>query len=353
MKKLLLSLLLASSVAAHAEGVMHLFNWNNAVSSDTIKRFEAECKCKVQETYYGSMEEALAKLTAGAKGFDVVGPSNYGIPPLAKLGLLQPLDKSKLPNLKNLNPAFANTPLDPNNQYSAPYDFTVTLVGYNADKLKSLGVDANSWAVVFDPKILAKLKGKVTVLDDPREVIAAALRYNGFSANSQKPEELQKAVATIKAAKPYWAAFNSQSYIKELTLGNIWVALGYSNDLFQAKQDAVKAKRAFKIDYTLQKEGNGMTADSFVIHKNAPRPDLALQFINFMLDGKNAAGITNNVGAGNPNAAAKPFIDKALLAVPAINPDANQVKQLEQLTDLSAATRRAWNRAWTDIKVGN
>ncbi|BCL77260.1 polyamine transporter PotD [Jeongeupia sp. HS-3] len=332
---------------------MHLFNWNNAVSRDTIKRFEAQCQCQVQETYYGSMEEALAKLTAGAKGFDVIGPSNYGIPPLAKLGLLQPLDKTKLPNLKNLNPAFANTPLDPNNRYSVPYDFTVTLVGYNADKLKSLGIDASSWAVVFDPKILAKLKGKVTVLDDPREVIAAALRYNGYSANSQNPAELSKAVATIKAAKPYWAAFNSQSYIKELTLGNIWVALGYSNDLFQAKQDAIKAKRAFKIDYTLQKEGNGMTADSFVIHKSAPRPDLALQFINFMLDGKNAAAITNNVGAGNPNAAAKPFISKELLAVPAINPDATQVKQLEQLSDLNAATRRAWNQAWTGIKVGN
>ncbi|MBE9609060.1 polyamine ABC transporter substrate-binding protein [Chitinilyticum piscinae] len=336
---------------AQAADELNLFNWNNAVAPATIKKFEAQCRCKVKETYFGSMEEALAKLSAGAKGFDVIGPSNYGIPPLAKQGLLQPLDKAKLPNLKNLNPAFANTPLDPNNQYSVPYDFTVTLVGYNATKLKEIGVQADTWAVVFDPAILAKIRGKVTVLDDPREVIAAALRYNGFSANSTNPDELKKAIATIKAAKPYWAAFNSQSYIKELTLGNIWVALGYSNDMYQAQQDARAAKRAFQLAYGLQKEGNGMTADSFVISKSAPRPDLAIQFIHFMLEGQNAAEITNAIGAGNPNAAAKPFIRKELLAVPAINPDATQASRLEQLADQDGKTRRAWNKAWTELKL--
>lgn len=350
MKKLVFSLLLLAGFA-QAEEVMHLFNWNNAISKETIKRFEAECKCKVRETYFGSMEEALAKLTAGAKGFDVIGPSNYGIPPLVKQNLVQPLDKSRLPNIKNITPAFANTALDPDNKYSVPYDFTVTLVAYNEAKVKELGIDPASWSAVFDPKVLAKLKGRVTVLDDPREVIAAALRYNGFSANSSKPDELKKAAETIKAAKPYWAAFNSQSYIKELTIGNIWIALGYSNDAFQARQDALAAKRTFKIGYTLQKEGNGMTADSFVIHKSAPRPDLAHRFINFMLDGKNAAGITNSIGAGNPNAAAQAFIKPELKAIPAINPDTEQTKKLEQLLDLDTKTRREWNKVWTEIKA--
>ncbi|TJZ79040.1 polyamine ABC transporter substrate-binding protein [Chitiniphilus eburneus] len=351
MKKLLLLLALVAS-PAFADDVLHLFNWNNAVSPETIKRFEARCKCTVKESYFGSMEEALAKLTGGAQGFDVIGPSNYGIPPLAKQGLLQPLDKKKLPNFKHLDPAFTDTALDRGNTYSVPYDFTVTLVGYNANRLKALGINAASWAVVFDPKVLAKIKGKVTVLDDPREVIAAALRYNGHSANSTDPAHLSQAVATIRAARPYWAAFNSQSYIKELTLGNIWVALGYSNDLYQAKLDAEAAKRPFTIGYSLQREGNGMTADSFVIHKRAPRPDLAHRFIDFMLEGKNAAEITNNIGAGNPNVAARPFIAKSLLAIPVINPDHVTASRLEQLSDLDAATRRAWNRAWTEIKMG-
>jgi len=347
----LLLLLLACGVA-RADDVMHLFNWNNSLSPQTLARFEARCHCKVALSYYGTMEEALAKLTAGAKGFDVIGPSNYGIPPLVKLGLIQPLDKKRLPHLGNIDPAFADTPLDPGNKYSVPYDFTVTLVAYNESKVRELGIDPGSWSAVFDPKMLAKLKGRVTVLDDPREVIAAALRYNGFSGNSTRPDELAKAVATIKAAKPHWAAFNSQSYIKELTVGNIWLALGYSNDAFQARADAKAAKRAFSIGYTLQREGNGMTADSFVIHAQAPRPDLAHEFIDFMLEGANAAEITNAIGAGNPNAAARAYIDPELLKVPAINPSPEQANKLEQLVDLDAATRRAWNRAWTEIKAG-
>lgn len=338
--------------AARADAVLHIFNWNNSLAAATLQRFEARCQCRVAISYYGSMEEALAKLTAGAKGFDVIGPSNYGIPPLVKLGLLQPLDKRQLPHLGNLDPAFTDTPLDPGNRYSVPYDFTVTLVGYNAQKLAERGIDPGSWATVFDPAVLARLKGRVTVLDDPREVIAAALRYLGLSANSTRPEDLARAIATIKAAKPYWAAFNSQSYIKELTVGNIWAVLGYSNDVFQARQDALRAGRPFQIGHGLQREGNGMTADSFVIHKAAPRPDLAHQFIDFMLEGRNAAEITNALGAGNPNLAARPFIEPALLAIEAIKPGPEALSRLEQLVDLDAATRRAWNRAWTEMKAG-
>jgi spermidine/putrescine transport system substrate-binding protein len=344
--------LLVACALARADDVVHLFNWNNSLSPQTLQRFEIRCRCKVAITYYGTMEEALAKLTAGAKGFDVIGPSNYGIPPLVKLGLLQPLDKRRLPNLKNLDPAFADTPLDPGNRYSVPYDFTVTLIAYNQAKVRELGIDPTSWAAVFDPQVLAKVKGRVTVLDDPREVIAAALRYLGYSANSTRPEELARAAATIKAAKPYWAAFNSQSYIKELTVGNIWLALGYSNDAYQARADALAARRAFEIGYTLQREGNGMTVDSFVVHAQAPRPDLAHAFIDFMLEGANAAEITNMIGAGNPNAAARPHIDPALLKVPAIQPSKEQAALLEQLVDQDTATRRAWNRAWTDVKAG-
>jgi spermidine/putrescine transport system substrate-binding protein len=346
----LLLLLLACGVA-RADDVMHLFNWNNSLSPQTLARFEARCHCKVALSYYGTMEEALAKLTAGAKGFDVIGPSNYGIPPLVKLGLIQPLDKKRLPHLGNIDPAFANTPLDPGNKYSVPYDFTVTLVAYNESKVRELGIDPGSWSAVFDPKVLAKLKGRVTVLDDPREVIAAALRYNGFSGNSTRPDELAKAVATIKAAKPYWAAFNSQSYIKELTVGNIWLALGYSNDAFQARADAKAAKRAFSIGYTLQREGNGMTADSFVIHAQAPRPDLAHEFIDFMLEGPNAAEITNAIGAGNPNRVAMQWVRPELAANPHIFPDAERFKRLQAVKDYDRRTRRLLNRLWVEVKV--
>lgn len=183
---------------------LNVFTWNNSLPA-TIARFESECGCRVKLTYFGAMEEALAKLAGGARGFDVVGPCNYGIPPLIRLGLLQPLDKHAIPNAHNLDPAFLDTPLDPGNTYSLPYDFTVTLIGYNTTRLRELGLDPSSWALVFDPHQLAKIRGKVTVLDDPREVIAAALRYKGYSANSNDPAQLRDAAAVIRAAMPYWA----------------------------------------------------------------------------------------------------------------------------------------------------
>lgn len=348
MKKLVYFFLLTVNFA-HADNVLNLFNWNNAVSVETIKRFEQRCQCKVKTTYYGSMEEMLAKLSAGTTGFDVMGPANYALRPLIKQHMLQPLDHRQLPNLINLDTRFTNTTLDPGNQYSVPYDFTVTLVGYNEQHIQTLNLDTRSWRIIFDPTVLNKIKGKVTVLDDAREVIAAALLYHGFSANSHHPAELAKAKETILKAKPYWAAFNSQSYIKELTVGNIWVALGYSNDMYQAQQDAKAAKRPFSIAFQLQKEGNGMTADSFVIQKGALRPDLAHQFINFMLEGKNAAETTNKIGSGTPNTAAIKFIKPELQKRDTIHPA--PTAKLEQLTDLDAVARRAWSRAWTQIKV--
>lgn len=350
MKKFLLALLLTAG-SAHAEDLLHIYNWNNYLAPATVARFEASCKCKVVQDYYGAMEEMMAKLSAGAKGYDVIVPTGFVVQPLIKQNLVQTLDKSKLPNIKNMDPALMNGSFDKGNQYSLPYAFTTTLLGYNVNKLKELKIEANSWALIFDPAILAKIKGKVTVLDDSRELFAAALMYNGFSANSVKPDEWEKAKQTILKAKPYWAAFNTQSYIKELTLGNIWVAQGYSSDMFQASADAKAAKRAFTISYGLQKEGNTMSLDNVMVLKSAPRPDLAYQFINFMMDGKNAAELTNMIGSGNPNSAALPFVSPELTKNTAVFPDAAAKQNLVQLNDLSGKPLRDLNRLWTQIKT--
>ncbi|MBE9609059.1 polyamine ABC transporter substrate-binding protein [Chitinilyticum piscinae] len=350
MKKLLLGLFVVMG-AAHAEDTLHVYNWNNYIAPETVKRFEADCKCKVVQDYYGSMEEMLAKLSAGAKGYDVVVPTGFAIPPLVKQNLVQPLDKAKLANFKNVNPAFLNSQFDKGNQFSVPYAFTTTLLGYNETKLKELGVDASSWAVIFDPKVLEKIKGKVTVLDDSRELFAAALMYNGFSANSTNPDEWKKAAETIKTAKPYWAAFNTQSYIKELTVGNIWVAHGYSNDMFQAQQDAKAAKRKFTLNYTLQKEGNTLSVDNMMVLKTAPRADLAHKFVNFMLDGKNSSELTNMIGSGNPNSAAVAFVKPEIKSISAVFPNADAQKKLQQLNALEGKQLRELNKLWTQVKT--
>ncbi|KZE30281.1 putative spermidine/putrescine transport system substrate-binding protein/spermidine/putrescine transport system substrate-binding protein [Crenobacter luteus] len=353
MKKLLLALALASSANVFAADTLHLYNWNNYLSDATAKRFEAACKCKLVQDYYGDNEEMLAKLAAGAKGYDIVVPTGFAVQTLINQKAAAPLDKSKLPNLKNMDPGYLNAFFDKGNQYSVPYAFTTTLLGYNETQLKQAGVldKANSWALIFDPAVLAKIKGKVTVLDSQRELMAAALMYLGKSANSTNPADWQAARDLILKAKPYWAAFNNQSYIKQLTTGNIWVAFGYSNDMFQAQADAKKAKRPFSIGFSLQKEGNTLSLDNFVVLKDAPRKDLAYQFINFMLDGKNASDLTNEMGSGNPNAAAKPFVKPEIAKVPAIFPGKADVARLQQLQDLNAKQRRDLNRIWSEIKL--
>ena len=221
----LLPLVLAAALAApaaHAKDVLHLYNWNNYIAPETVKRFEASCNCELKQTYYSDNEEMLAKLAAGAKGYDIVVPTGNALESLIKQKKLRPIDKAKLPNLKNINAAYLDTAFDPKNQYSVPYAYTITMLGYNDEKIRELGIPMDTWAVIFDPKILEKIKGRVTVLDSSSELMAAALKYLGHSINETDEKKLKEAADLIKKAKPYWAAFNASSYIKELTVGNIW-----------------------------------------------------------------------------------------------------------------------------------
>ena len=352
MKKLLAATLSFFAVAtAQAADEFHLYNWNNYLAPDTVERFEAFCKCKVVQTYYGDNEEMLAKLAAGASGYDMIVPTGNALEPLIKQDFLKPLDKAQLPNLRNMNPAYLNTDFDKGNKYSVPYAYTITMLGYNDVKMKELGINVDSWAVIFDPAILAKIKGKVTVLDSANELMAAALRYKGYSANDTDEKHWQEAKDVIMKAKPYWAAFNGTSYIKELTVGNIWVAHGYSNDIFQANVDAQAAKRPFHILHALPKEGAVLALDNMVIPKSAPRPDLALKFMNFMMDGKNSSDLTNMMGSGNPNLDAAKYIKPEIIKNGAIFPDKAGMSKLEMLRDLDSKKRRVRNKIWTEIRA--
>lgn len=353
MKKLLLSMSLLASSMAFAADELHLYNWNNYLTEATAKRFEQSCKCKLVQDYYGDNEEMLAKLAAGAKGYDIVVPTGFAVQTLIGQKGAAPLDKAQLSNLKNINPGYMGGFFDKTNTYSVPYAVTTTVLGYNETQLQKAGVldKANSWALIFDPAVVSKIKGKVTVLDSQRELMAAALMYLGYPANETDPAKWKQAQQVILKAKPYWAAFNNQSYIKELTVGNAWVSLGYSNDLFQAQQDALKAKRPFKLNFSLQQEGNTLSMDNLVILKDAPRKDLAHKFINFMLDGKNAAELTNEVGAGNPNQAAMPNVKPEITKLSAIFPSKEALPKLQQLQDLNGKQRRELNKLWSEIKL--
>ena len=348
---LVLALSLASTYALAKENVLHLYNWNQYIDPQTVVRFEKACACKVKQSYFGDNEELVAKLAAGAKGYDVLVPTSNYVQGMAKNGQIQALDAAQIPNLKNIEPAYLNTPFDPGNKYSVPYAYTITMLGYNEQKMKELGITVDSWAAIFDPQILEKIKKKVTVLDSQNELMAAALRYLGYSVNERDPKKWEEAKAVISKAKPYWSAFKATGYIEDLAAGRSWLVHGYSNDIYQADLGAQAAKQKFRIRHALPKEGAVLAVDAMVITKNAPRPDLAHQFINFMLEGQNSADLTNMMGAGNPNSQARPFIKPEIKEMQAIFPDAEAAKKLEMLTDMSAAQRRLLNRMWTQIKA--
>ena len=339
------------SGAAHARGELHIYNWNNYIAPSSIAAFEKSCDCRVVYDTYGSNDELLAKLAAGATGYDILVPTGNALQVLIKQNALRPLDKAKIPALKNIKPNYLNTRFDPGNRYSVPYAFTVTLLGFNEAKLRELGVPTDTWAAIFDPKHLRKMKGRVTVLDDQRELMGAALRYLGHSANDTDPAHWRAAREVIARAKPYWAAFNNTSYIRLLAAGDVWLAHGYSNDFYQANLEAGRAGKGLRIGFRVPKEGAVFALDSMVIHKNAPRPDLAHRFINFMLQGEESAKLSNLIGSGNPNAAATAYIKPEIAGNEAIFPGPQAASRLEMLIDLNPRQRRQLNRLWTDIKL--
>lgn len=344
-------LLLAVSLLARADDVLYLYIWNNYISEATAARFEAWCGCRLKQDYYSDNEEMLAKLEAGAAGYDLLVPTGNAVQTLIRKGELKPIDTAQLPHWRNLDPAYLDTWYDPGNRHSVPYAYTVTLVGYNATRLRELGLPTDTWALLFEPKYLEKLKGRVTVLNSARELMAAALKYLGHSAQDTDPAHWREARDLILRAKPYWATFSNSTYIKDLAIGNIWVAHGYSNDMFRARADARAAHRPFEIAFAIPKEGAVLAVDNFVIHKSSRRPDLAHRFIDFMLNGENAADVSNLIGAGNPNAAAIPHIRPEVADEAAIFPSAAERGRLEMLRDLEPRQRRLLSRLWTEIKV--
>ena len=330
---------------------LNLFNWNNYIAPETLKRFEEFCNCKVAQDYYSDNEEMLAKLSAGATGYDLIVPTGNAIDTLIRQNALKPLDKSLLPNYTHINPIYLKTAFDPTNQYSVPYAYTLTLLGFNRRKIQELGLPTDTWALIFEPKYLKKIKRRVTVLDSQRELMAAALRYLGYSVNDDNEMHWKQARKLIIRAKPYWAAFSNTSYIRELAVGNLWVAHGYSNDMFQAALDAQNTGRNFTIDFTTPKEGAVLALDSMVLHHSGTNTGLAHQFINFMLEGRNSAELTNLIGSGNPNKNAMPYIQPALVNNSAIFPDKTTFARLEMLHDLNHKQRRLLSRLWTEIKL--
>jgi putrescine transport system substrate-binding protein len=351
----------ASLALADDANVVNLYNWSDYRADDTLTNFTKLTGIKVVEANYDSNEMLEGKLVAGHSGYDVVVPSGFflqhQIPPLAGSSLYLKLDKTKLPNLANMDPAImkAIQAFDPGNQYAVDYMWGTTALGYNVDLVKKALPNAptDSWDLLFKPENAKALAGcGITVLDAPSEVVAIALNYLGLPANSEKPEDLKKAEDLLTAVKPYIRKFDSSGYIDDLANGDACLSLGYSGDVYIAKKRAIDAKKGVNISYFIPKEGTIEWFDMLAIPADAPHPDNALKFMNYIMDGKVTADISNNVFYANGNTAAFPLTDKAITGDPNIYPPAAVTAKLVPLQAHTDDFNDLLTRTWTRIKTG-
>lgn len=329
-----------TSTATSAERVVHLYIWANYASPEVLGRFTAKTGIRVIQSNYASNEELLAKLQAGATGYDLAVPSDYMVSIMNKLNLLETLDKAKLPNSKNLDPLFLGKGFDPDNSVSLPFAWSITGIGVNTAIYKDA---VNSWSDLLNNP---KASGKISMLDDVRETIGAALKSQGFSLNSMDKEQLQKAKDLLTSAKKHIKSFNS-SPADALISGDIWLAHMYG-------QEALLAARATggKLQFVIPKEGGTLALDNLVILKSAQHKDEAHQLINFLLEVQNNVDFVMRMAGGPVLRDTKAKLPADLVNNAAFFPNADLLNRCEMLQDVGALTSY-YDRMWTEIKVSS
>ena len=347
------------AAAQEEEKVLNVYNWSDYIAEDTIRNFEKETGIKVRYDNFDNNEIVHAKLVAGKTGYDVVVPSSYWAKVQADGGLLMKLDKSKIPNLKNLDPALQEqlAKLDPGNQFQVNWLWGFTTIGINVDKVKaalgSTPMPDNAWDLVFKPEYISKLKGcGVSFLDSATEVVPAALHYLGKPAYSKNQADYAGVAPLLKSIRPYVTLFSSSGYINDMANGSICVALGWSGDVNIARQRAIDGKTGQKIEALIPKTGGVLFFDVMVIPADAPHPGNAHKFIDYILRPEVHASLTNKVFYANPNAASKKFVKPEVANNPTVFPTPEDMKKMQAPDALSNDIRRTMTRLYTSFKTG-
>jgi spermidine/putrescine transport system substrate-binding protein len=313
------------------EKELHIYNWSDYIADDMVPNFEKEFGVTVTYDTYESNEEMVAKLQAGATGYDIIVPSGYVIPVLTAGGLIAPIDQRYLTNWGNVSPIFQNLPTDPGSTHTVPWQWGTSGIAYRTDKVKS---PVDSWAVFHDPRF----RGKMTMMDDGREVIGAFLRYRGHSLNSTDPQQLAKAKADAIQAKKQLKAYLSAPVKAQLIAGDVWISQLWNGDTTQARAEQPH------LDYVVPKEGCTIWGDLMCVPKSAPNKRAAHEWMNYILRPEVGAALSNATGYGSPNAGAA-----KLLKNPIPYPTEEELKRLEYQVDLGRDTA-TWDRIWTEIK---
>lgn len=352
---------MAAALAAPAmaqDNVLHIYNWSDYIAEDTIAKFTEATGIEVTYDVFDSNEVLEAKMLAGNSGYDLVVPGSNFMQRQIAAGIYQPLDKSKLPNLVNMDPAMMENAasFDENNEHGIIYMWGTTGIAYNVAKVKErLGDDyvVDSWDFILNPEIAAKLADcGISVLDGAPEILPIVMNWLGLDPMSREAADFEKAAETLAAIRPSIRYFHSSQYINDLANGDICVSIAWSGDAFIAQARAEEAANGQEIAYVIPKEGAQQWFDMMAIPVDAPNPDAAHQFINFVMDAQITADITNYVWYGNANTASLPLVDPEIIDNPGIFPSQEVLAKLWVAQTYDSKLERVITRLWTKITTG-
>jgi putrescine transport system substrate-binding protein len=358
----LVAMLVTVAGAADAEErIVNIYNWSDYIDPKVIEDFTKETGIKVTYDTYDSNEMLETRLLAGQTGYDIAVPSGTFLQRQIAAGLYRELDTTKLTNIANLSPeVMARLAVyDPGNRHAVDYAWFTTGIAFNVEKAAARlgGADPAaalaSWDVVFKPDVLKKFADcGLYVLDSPDDMVPIALSYLGLHPDSRKPADLKRATDLLGAMRRYVTKFHSSEYINALANGDICLAVGWSGDALQARDRAREAGNGVEIGFVIPKQGTLMSLDALAILKDAPHPDEAYAFIDFLLRPEIAARNTNKSNFANGVLGSKPYIDKSIVDNKAIYPDPEVMQRLFTVTSYDQPTQRLVTREWTRIKTG-
>nr|WP_246374869.1 polyamine ABC transporter substrate-binding protein [Pseudochelatococcus contaminans] len=349
--------MLATPAAAQQKTV-NVYNWSDFIDPSVLNDFTKETGIKVVYDTYDNNEIVETKLLTGKSGYDLVGPSGPFLQRLIKADVFQPIELEKIPNAKNLWPEIAErlAVFDPGNKFAINYMWGTTGLGINTAKVREqLGPDAelNTWDLVFNPEIAQKLKGcGIYVLDSPEDMFPTVLNYLGLDPDSKDTKDLQKAADAMSKVRTFVQKFHSSEYINALANGDICVAVGYSGDILQAASRAKDAGNNVEIEYLIPKEGAMVWFDNLAMPADAPHPEEARQFLDFLNRPEIAARNADFVAYASGNVAARPLVDPEIRDNPGIYPDDETMKRLFTNTAYDDRAQRTVTRLWTRVKTG-
>jgi len=342
--------------ASAEEKRLFIYNWTDFIGRNTIAEFEKETGIKVVYDVYDSEETMDARLLAGSSGYDVVIASTEYSGREIKAGVYIPLDRSKLPNWKNLDPRILaiQTVHDPGNAHSVPYLHAINGFAYNVDMVKARMPNApvDSLDMIFKPEIVAKFADcGVTFLDSAPDTLMLALRYLGLDPNTTKPEDFKAAENLLLKVRPYVRSFDSSEYLNALANKELCIAMSWSSDYALSRARAKAVGVNVNLAFSVPKEGANQNFTSLLIPEGAPHPQAAYQFINFMLRPDVIAEISNDIYYGNDNLASRALVNPSILNDPTLYPTPEIEARLYRADEASAATERIRTRTWTRVKT--